>query len=66
MSDEDRLKLFVAEYNLLVDKYGFRARATLAPEQLGEVLQIRAKLEIIAVPGWDDNDIVKDEDNGSK
>ncbi len=74
MSEDERLAQFVSEYNLMLDtlvnKYGFKPSVALTPEMMkdkfGDVLLIRPKFQIVAVPGWEQSlpdDSVEDKSN---
>ena len=48
----DNLNGFVDEYNKLTQKYGHQLQATIEPEQMGAVWQVRPRLTVVAVEGW--------------
>lgn len=52
MTDEERLKGFGQEFDLLMQRYGVSIGIELVPETLGPVVQVRAVSKFVLLPNW--------------
>lgn len=52
MSNTEREKAFIDEYNALIEKHGLQLSAVIQPKSYGSMLQIEPGLAIIEIEGW--------------
>jgi hypothetical protein len=52
MTEQERQTAFINSIKALEKRFGITIKAITQPEMLGDVLQVKPTLILVAIPGW--------------